>query len=114
MAFDIPPNPIIRHATTNKHWMLIEKTDTYVKIAVINNQQGYPYATDFEFFEQWDIRTPDPRSNQISIRHQYKINWFHKPRMIGGMIQRIGVDKMYDAVSFFKGYVEGKLAEIVR
>jgi hypothetical protein len=44
LEFDLPPNPVVKHVNTNKHYLLVSHTDTFLEIGVIDNQRGFPYA----------------------------------------------------------------------
>ena len=71
VEFELPPNPFVRDAWTTKHLMLLSKTETSLDVGVIDDQKGFPYATSFDFYERWEIRTTDPRSKQVCVRHTY-------------------------------------------
>ena len=70
------------------------QTDTFLEIAVIDNQKGFLYAETFETLQLWEVRATDPRSNQIAVRHSYKINWNDRPWAVGGSIERTTHDKI--------------------
>ena len=110
LEFDLPPNPIVKHVSTTKHYMLVSHTDTLLEIGVIDNQSGFPYASSFELYELWEIRSPYARSNQISIRWSNKIFWLDKPWVIDKLITKMLHDKTTEALTFQKGWAEKKCA----
>ena len=58
---------------------MLEKTDTKMKVKQTHFSRNAPYTETFEIWVIWDILTPDPESNQVVFRKQYKIKWFSKP-----------------------------------
>ena len=106
VAFDLPPNPFIKHATATKHYLLLNKTETSLDIAVLDNQNGFPYAESFETLEFWEIKAADPRSNQVAVRHSWMIDWKNRPWAFGSLIENTAHDKVQLAIDFFKGYTE--------
>lgn len=106
IEFELPPNPFVRDAWTTKHLMFLNKTETSIEMAVIDDQKGFPYATSFEFYELWEIRTTDPRSKQVCVRHTYQLYWLDRPWIVDKIILKMAADKGLEAVQFFKQWSE--------
>jgi hypothetical protein len=104
VAVALPSNPFTKNATATKHFLLISQTDTNLEIAVIDSQKGFPYAETFETLQLWEVKATDPRSNQIAVRHSYKLDWNDRPWAMGGTIERTTHDKIQTAVEFYKDY----------
>ena len=60
-------------------YMLLEKTDTNIKIGEVHITSNAPYVDKFQVWFIWEIMTPDPESYQVVFRKQYNINWASKP-----------------------------------
>ena len=59
----------------DQHYMLLEKTDTKIRIAERHITSNAPYTDKFQVWFYWEFITPDPESYQVVFRKQYFIHW---------------------------------------
>lgn len=67
----IDDNPFSDHVLERKNILLLEKTDTTIVLKELIETSGVVYAKKFHMIAKWDIFTPDPRSQQVILRHSY-------------------------------------------
>ena len=69
---------------------LLVKNETQITIQETQYGDDCPYADKVINYAQWDILTPDPRSNQIIHRNIFQIHWLKKPlvwRVLNGILE---------------------------
>jgi len=98
---------------TFRHFLLLSLTDTTLELAIVDTFSNLPYANAFSLHEFIEVRTTDKRSNQVSIRHSYHIDWHSKPWFVGSLISKIVTEKGQSSASGFRDFAVSKTPSIV-
>ena len=85
------------------HMSLLVKNETQITIQETQYGDDCPYAENVINYAQWDILTPDPRSNQVIHRNIFQIHWLKKP-LVWRVLNRILDDGFREATEGLPQY----------
>jgi len=107
----VDDNPFSDHCWSLKNILLLEKTDTKLVLGEVIETHGVMYSDRFRMLAKWDIFTPDPRSQQVVLRHSYRINWLNKPFAVWRLIEPVAFNKMNKSLDTLPGWYKSHKEE---
>ena len=67
---------------------LVEKNERKISLKVVTFNTGSMYAKSYQQWAKWEFVTPDPRSEQVAVRHHSVTRWTgnHRPMLFADKI----------------------------
>jgi hypothetical protein len=79
-------NPFAPNSANDLTFLQYRQTDTEFAMKTIVWGADQFIISDIKYYENWEMFSPDPQSNQVVFRCVYKIDWLSKPFGIWKMI----------------------------
>lgn len=98
VEFNLPSNPIFSHGEAEKHYLKLQHSDTALDYGIRVTQSGFPYADCAELLEMFEVRSFDPRSNQVVVRVSRSIEWNNKPFLVDKLYEKTSKKKVEDQI----------------
>lgn len=111
--FKMPSNPFASGGTAHKHYMLLNKSETELDIAIRVTQEGFPYAENFELLELWNVRSTESNSQNVAVKASMEIDWIKKPVMVAGIFTKMSTDKVTKQVQFYSEFQRGQVEALL-
>ena len=71
-------------------------------------------VSDFKYFEKREILSPDPRSNQVVVRCQYKVVWLSHPFGVWKIIDNAVANRIKDSEKILKTWFPAKARDFLK
>jgi len=87
MTINLPYNPLSSSGQGTKNYLILESTDNdSLNIGIRGTMSGFPYSSSFEVHGLIEVKTVDPRSEQVAVRTSMNIEWLDQPWMMDNLI----------------------------
>lgn len=107
-------NPFAPVSNSDATFLEYLHTDTEIGMASIVWGADQFIVSDFKYFEKREILSPDPRSNQVVVRCQYKVVWLSHPFGVWKIIDNAVANRIKDSEKILKTWFPAKAKDFLK
>lgn len=78
------PNPIAPTCISDVYFLLYENKRESLKWQSMSYAPDQYLSDTFKFWDNWEVLTSSPDSEEVVVRMSYRVEWVDKPWLLGG------------------------------